>query len=130
MSDSLSSDEDAPALAAAAAAAVGLVVSVLPRSRLYDARPEPLYIAGEFGPSFLAPATEDDGDRDAASVALLGRCVDASMRDESAALPVIGADLTLSGGFFRDGSLPLRLDGAYANETRDPPGCDEQEVRS
>jgi len=30
------------------------------------------------------------------------------MRDENAALPVIGADFTLSCGFFRDGSLPLR----------------------
>ena len=68
MSDSLSSDEDAPALAAAAAA-VGLDVSVIPRSRLYDARAEPLYTAGEFGRSFLPAAAEDDGDRDAASAA-------------------------------------------------------------
>jgi len=68
LSDSLGSDEDAPAAAVAAAAA-----SVLPAgSRLpYDDRPEPLYMAAEpRPPSLEVPPTAGDDDSEVASVAV------------------------------------------------------------
>jgi len=37
---------------------------------------------------------------------------------------------TLSVSVQSNSARKYLLDGAYANETRDPPGCDEQEVRS
>jgi hypothetical protein len=46
--------------------------------------------------------------------------------------PVAGADLTRSddSGVLSDGALPVKFDGVYANETRDPAGCEEQAVKS